>query len=176
MDDELHAAGVVEEPLEHQALLGGHDAERGPAHGQVVDDHRRGVGADAGGVGQPPAGAVGVAGGEKLVDPDAQLGHLVRELGGAGRRLAQPERDGGRRVAGVAHAHHPGLDPADLPRVGAEQEDVAGHRLDGPVLVDRADEGVVGLGHHPVVAGLGDGAARGGRRQPGACAGPAARR
>ena len=47
-----------------------------------------------------------------------------------------------------------------------------GHRLDGPVLVDRADQGVVGVGHDPVVAGLGDGAAGGGRRQPGALAGP----
>ncbi len=41
----------------------------------------------------------------------------------------------------------------------AEQEDVARHRLDRPVLVDRADERVVGLGDHPVVTGLGNGTA-----------------
>ncbi len=55
--------------------------------------------------------------------------------------------------------------------MAAQQEDVAGHRLHRPVLVDRADEGVVGIGHHPVVAGLGDGPAGGGGRQPGALAG-----
>ena len=89
--------------------------------------------------------------------------HLGRQLGGARRRLAHPERDGRRRVAGVADAHDARLDPADLPRVRAEQEDVARHRLDGPVLVDGADEGVVGLGDDAVVAGLGDRTARGER-------------
>src|SRR5690606_9573728 len=53
----------------------------------------------------------------------------------------------------------------------AEQEDVARHRLDGPVLVDRAHEQLVGLEHDPVVAGLGDGAAGGQRGQAGARAG-----
>ena len=48
----------------------------------------------------------------------------------------------------------------------AEQEDVARHRLHGPVFVDRADEGVVGLGDDAVVADLGDRAARGERREP----------
>ena len=67
------------------------------------------------------------------------------------------------RGAGVAHPHDPHLDLADLPRVRAEEEDVARHRLDGPVLVDGADEGVVGFGDDPVVAGLGDRAAGGDR-------------
>src|SRR5207237_649931 len=39
MDDELHAARVIEEALQHQVLLTGHDAQRGPADGQVIDDH-----------------------------------------------------------------------------------------------------------------------------------------
>ena len=47
--------------------------------------------------------------------------------------------------------------------MGTEQEDVARHRLDRPVLVDGADEGVVGLGHDAVVAVLRDRTARGGR-------------
>ena len=107
-------------------------------------------------------GAVGLARGEELVDRARRSADdLGRQLGGARRRLARPERHRGRRVAGVAHAHHAGFDPPDLPRVRAEQEDVAGHRLDGPVLVDGADERVVGLGDDAVVADLGDGAARG---------------
>ena len=36
--DEVHALGVVEEPLEHEVLVGGHDAQHGPACGHVVDD------------------------------------------------------------------------------------------------------------------------------------------
>ena len=40
----------------------------------------------------------------------------------------------------------------------------------GPVLVDRADQRVVGLGQHPVVAVLGDGPAGRDRRQAGALA------
>jgi hypothetical protein len=56
--------------------------------------------------------------------------------------------------------------------MGAEQEDVACHRLDGPVLVDGADERVVRLGQHPVVARLRDGAPRRDRGQPGALPGP----
>ncbi len=71
--------------------------------------------------------------------------------------------------------HHPdgaGLHLADPPGRGAEQEHVAGLALDGPVLVDRADRGLVRLGHHPVVAQLGDGPAGGERRQPGPAPGP----
>jgi hypothetical protein len=56
--------------------------------------------------------------------------------------------------------------------VRAEQEDVARHRLGGPVLVDGADEEVVGFEHHPEVADLGNGTARRQRRQPGRPPGP----
>jgi hypothetical protein len=47
----------------------------------------------------------------------------------------------------------------------AELEDVAGHALDGEVLVDRADRSGLRLQHHLVVGGVGNGAARGQRRQ-----------
>ncbi len=163
---ELHAAGVVEEAFDHQLVLGGHRAERGAPHREVVDDERRGVGGDARDLLEVVASGVGGAGLQVRVDRGAQRRHLGRELGGAGRGLTHPEGDGGRRVAGVAHAHGAELHLAHLPRVGAEQEDVAGHRLHGEVLVDRADEGVVGLGDHAVVAGLGDRPARGDRGEP----------
>ena len=90
------------------------------------------------------------------------------------RAGASPSQNG--IVGGVPSASTtrttPGSTLADLPRVRAQQEDVAGHRLDGPVLVDGADERVVGLGHHPVVAGLGDGPAGGERGQAGRRPGP----
>ena len=67
--------------------------------------------------------------------------------------------------------------PADSIRlmrqdVRAEENDVAGHALDGEVLVQRADEGALGLGDHAVVRDLGDGAAA--LDGDAACAAPAA--
>ena len=85
------------------------------------------------------------------VDDGAEPADLLGQLGVRPGRLAQPEGDRGVGALGVDHPHHAGLDPADAPGVGAEEEHVAGHGLDGPVLVDRADEGVVGVGHDPVV-------------------------
>ena len=56
----------------------------------------------------------------------------------------------------------------------AEQEDVAGHALDGEVFVERADALPVGLGDDGVVGRVGDRAARGDAGQPRAA--PAAQR
>ena len=41
--------------------------------------------------------------------------------------------------------------------MGAEEKDVAGHRLDGEVLVDGADHALLGLDHDPVIADFGNG-------------------
>ena len=79
---ELHPAGVVEEPLEHDAVLGGQRAEHGAPDREVVDDHRGGVGVDARGVAQPLTGAVGVAGVEERVRP--------RRAASTPRRTARP--------------------------------------------------------------------------------------
>jgi len=49
-----------------------------------------------------------------------------------------------------------------------EEEDVTRHRLDGEVLVDRTDEGVVRVEEHPIVAHLGDGTTARQRGQSGA--------
>ena len=68
----------------------------------------------------------------------------------------------------VGHPDRARLHPADPPGVGAEQEHVAGPALHRPLLVDGADLDLVGFGHDPEVAELGDGAARGQRGQPGA--------
>ena len=70
-------------------------------------------------------------------------------------------------VPGVDHPDLAAGDLADLPVMRAEEEDVAGHRLRGPVLVDAPDQGLLGLGDDAEVAQLGDGAPAGDRRQPG---------
>ena len=152
VDDEVHAVDLVEEPLEHQVVVRRHHPEHRPAGGDVADDLvDRGVVERCCRV-QPGPGAVAVVDREEAVERGAQRRDLLGQLGGAGGRLAQPERDGGRLALGVDHPDDPGADLADLPRVGAEQEDVAGHRLGGPVLVDRADEQVVRLEDDPEVA------------------------
>ena len=91
-------------------------------------------------------------------DVRPELGHLGRELLCSPRGLAEPERHRWRGALRVDDPDGARLDAADAPRRRPQQEDVAGHALDGPVLVHRADEGLVGLGHHAVVAELGDGA------------------
>ena len=68
MDDELHAAGLVEEPLDHDLLQRGHDAEHGAADREVVDDHRRRFLVHTAPLGDPPPRRVGIAGREQGVD------------------------------------------------------------------------------------------------------------
>ena len=67
---------------------------------------------------------------------------------------------------GVLDAHRAALDAQDAIGGVAELEDVAGHALDGEVLVHRADDLVLRLQQHLVVGVVGDRAAGGERRQP----------
>ena len=69
--------------------------------------------------GLPPAGVEPFR--HRAPQPRDLLGQLV----GAARRLAQPERDRGVPPVGVAHPHDAVGHLHDLPRMGAEQEDVA---------------------------------------------------
>ena len=164
VDHQLHAAGLVEEALEDDRLQRWRQTERGAAHSDVVDDHRGGLGLDAAPLHDPFTGAVGAAAvRDEGVDSCAQHRHRLGQFGGAGRCFARPERHRRRRVAGVTDSHDARCDAPNLPGVRAEQEDVAGHRLDGPVLVHAADERVIGLDDDAVVADLGYGAARGQR-------------
>ena len=162
VDDELHPAGLVEEPLEHDVVVGGqHPAQRGPAGAQIVDDQGGGHGVDTrhllheGDGGLPPAGI------EPFRHRAPQPGDLLGQLVGAARRLADPERDRGVPAGGVAHPHDAVGHLHDLPRMGAEQEDVALEGFDREVLVHGADEHVARLHQHAVVAGLGNRSARG---------------
>ena len=167
--DEMLVAGLIEEALEDDVRVRGDDAERHVRGVHVVEELRGAERVEAAGFVQhlPRRLDVGRAGG----DVASQGAHLGRELDGAARRLAQPEGDRGGRALGVLDAHGAGLDALDAPGGGPEQEDVAGHALDGPVLVDGPDEGAVGLGDDAVVAQLGDRAAVGERLHARAAAG-----
>ncbi|MCY1350371.1 hypothetical protein D9M69_366010 [compost metagenome] len=234
MDDQLHAAGFVEEALHHQALLGRQRTEGGAGAGQVFDDLAGGGFAEAQFVGEPgdgggqdgvgawpsplspggrgskcvqrrclvafgqsplPAGERGrpirqhnivrrvdnallvhrvaihglaIHPTQPPLDLLAQARHARRQLVGAPRRLAEPERDGRRHAVGILDAHPPRLDAQDAVGLVAELEHVAGQALDGEILVDRADALPLGFEQHRVVAGLGNGAAGGQRHQGGA--------
>ena len=137
--DEMLVAGFVEEALEDDIRVRGDDAERHVRGVHVVEELRGAERIEAAGFVQHLRRGldVGRAGG----DVAPQGAHFGRELDGAARRLAQPEGDRGRRALGVLHAHGPGFDALEAPRRRPEQEDVAGHALDGPVLVDGPDEG-----------------------------------
>ena len=94
------------------------------------------------------------------------------------RAGASPSQNGTRRrrALGVDDPDRARLDPADPPRGAAEEEDVTGHRLDRPVLVDGADERLLRLEHDPEVGDVGDRPARGHRREAGAAPRAGARR
>src|SRR5262249_42510881 len=112
MDDELHAAGLVEEALEHQRLLRRQCAERGARGGEVLDELRRRARADAGALHEPlrraPRGSL-----EARLELGAQPRHARRQLLAPARRLAQPERDRGRLAARVLDADAALLDAQD---------------------------------------------------------------
>ncbi len=173
MDDELHAADLVEEALEDERLLRRQAAERRLAGGEILDELARSRLDDADLADQEieRAGARGIAV-EAGGDVAAQPRHCLRELVAAPRRLAEPERDGRRRALGIGDAHRAALDADDAIGGVAELEDVAGQALDGEILVDRADDLALRLEQHLVIGIVGDRAARGQRRHP--CAAPSA--
>ena len=117
----------------------------------------------------PATAASGIPTGERLVDPGAEGRDLLGELARC-VPAPPPARRGPMAAAPWASTTRtvPAVTRVIRHEVLPEQEDVAGHRLDRPVLVDAAHHGVVGLGHHAVVAALGDRPSRGERGQPGA--------
>ncbi len=165
VDDQLRALGVVEAPLDHDALTGRQVAERLESGRAVGDDLLGHLGRHPGALAHEPARCVAVGVAQERLESAAQVAHGLGELGRAGRCLAQPERDRRREVTGVVHAHGADLHLGDAPRVRPEQEDVSGRGLHREVLVHRADRHPIGIEDDAVVAGLGDGAAAGQCRQ-----------
>ena len=172
VDDQLRALALVEAALDDNALVRRQVAECRQAGGAVGDDLLGHLGRDAGALLHEPAGGVTVVVRQQRLERGAQIAHRLGELRRPGRSLAEPEGNGRGQVPGIVHTDRADLDLGHAPRMRAEKEDVARRRLDGEVLVDGADRHPVGIEYHPVVAGLGDGAPTGERRQPGSPPGP----
>ena len=144
-------------------------AQRRMRRAQVFDQLQRGRLGDADLVDQPAQRPLPVrVAPQPLGHVGAEARDRRRQLVAAARRLAQPERDARRRAVGVLDAHDAALHAQDAVGRIAELEHVAGHALDGPVLVDRADDLALGLQQHLVVGVVGDGAAGGERGEAGA--------
>jgi hypothetical protein len=162
---ELHAAGLVEESFEHQRLLRGQHAERGPSFVQIRDGLLRRLGRDAAFVAEP---RVDRGSAEMRLHVATQVAHGTRQLVASCRRLAEPERQRRGRALRVDDAHDARANLCDLPRRVAELNDVAGRTLDGEVFVQRADERVFRIEDDAVVGHFRNGAARRNRETAGA--------
>ncbi len=162
VQDQLHPAALVEEALRDQRPVRRHDAEDLLAGAHV----RHGL-FGAGGIEralflQPrDRRFVGA-----LVDRDANRADLARQLDRAPSPFSVPKRDRGRRAVRIFDAHDARLDAPDLPRVRAQQEDIAGHAFDGKILVERTDHVPLRLDDDVEVRSVGDSAAAGDRGQP----------
>ena len=144
VDDQLRAAGLVEEALHARCVCCvGSAPSAACVRAEVVDElappasssrptlvasatSRRGR--------RSPSAARSA-----LRDLRAQARHAERQLVAAARRFAEPERDARRRALRVLDAHAARLDAQDAVAGVAELEDVAGQALDREVLVDGAD-------------------------------------
>ena len=156
VEDELHAAAVVEEALGDDGGFGGDGSEDGAAGDDVGDELLRSAGADAAFFDEPRDGGgdFGLGGGDVAgADVGGEGGDLLAEFadavgedGGALRGFAFPEGQRGRCAVGVFDEDAAGgFDALDAPAGGAEEDDVAGAGVDGEVLVERGDLDAFGL-------------------------------
>ncbi len=137
VDDQLHAARLVEEAFQHHTLQRRENAQRTLRGGQVLDQLPRARGRDRRHgsrlpvprrgephlVHQPTRRGLRIVQAALQVGP--QLGDRPGQLRRAARRLAEPERDRRRLAPGVLHAQPTRLDPHDPPRQVTQLEDVA---------------------------------------------------
>ena len=165
VDDELRALALVEAALDHDPPARRQVAERLEPGGAVGHDLLGHLLGHPGPLAHEVARPQSVAGAQHRLEGGAQVADGLGQLGRAGGGLAQPERDGGRQVAGVVHPDRAHLDLGHPPGVGAQQEDVACCGLDREVFVHRAHRDAVGVEHDAVVARLGDGPTAGQRGQ-----------
>ena len=166
VDDQLHPAALVKKPLGDHLVSGGHHAQDSLPFDEIGDQLPGHLRRHAGFGQQPSFGVRRII--EKPVNAVPELRDLVGEFPGAARGFAQPEGDGGQIAVGIFDPHAPAFHAADFPGSVAQQEDVAGHALDGEVLVDGAHESSVRVGHHVVIGVVGNGpaAGQGGNARP----------
>ena len=167
MDDELHAADLVEKALEHDRLLRRQAGQRAMGRGEILGQLLGRGHDDTEVVHQPTQGILSgriVAQARRHIR--AQPRHRDRELVAAAGRLAQPERNGRRHAMGVLDPHHAALDAHDAIALVAELEDVAGEALDREILVHAADDVVLRLQQNLKVGVVRDRPARGQGGEP----------
>ena len=103
---ELHSAGLVKEPLQHQCLLRRDDAKRAAPLGKVIDHLIDGAGSQSCLAGEPLGGLL--AGRSKMcVDRGAKIAHGARQLIASRRRFAKPEWNVRWNPLRVSHADRP---------------------------------------------------------------------
>ncbi len=179
MKHELHAARFVEEPFEHERLLGRQHAERF-ACGREVSDGLIGCGMWNPGLCGKPGGRLGerVRGGraerrfglQPLIRFGAEIADSARQLVAASRGFAEPEGNRRRCAFRVGHAYCSGGDLQDAPGGVAELKDVARRAFDCEILVQRAHKGIARIEDNPVVRDFRNGAAGGRGKQSRAAA------
>ncbi len=143
MNDELHAAGFVEETLGDDCILRGNDAEDCAAGDDVFDGLLGGALIEAAFVLEPCDGLRGFGFfarfGESVCALDetrrdvrgpfadffAELGNLMRKLHRASGSFAAPERNCGSGAVSVFDENRIAANAADAPGSIAEEHDVA---------------------------------------------------
>src|SRR5580658_438842 len=165
MDDELHAAGFVEEALEYDRLLRWQRAKRGARRGQVVHELQRRGPANPG-CGLQPLRCYLQALIKVRLEFLAQARHALRQLGGPSGGFTEPERDGRRLPARILHADSSLLHAQDPVGHIAQLEDIALQALDREVLVHRADKLRLRFEDDLIVGGVRYGAAGGDGGKP----------
>ncbi len=174
MDDQLGAAGGIEEALHHQRFLRGQGTEHIAGTGQVVEQLLGAVFAQLERTLQPCRHRAGIAVGQRqlLVKLCLQPGHGRGQFVAAARRLAEPERNGGRQPLGILHPNPARLDAQDAVRGIAQLEDVACDALHREVFIDAANVQRLRLQQYAVVGVVRKGATAGQRGQLAAAAAP----
>ena len=161
MHDQLHAAGFVEKSLQNDGVAGRQLGQCCLGRGQVIDNlscrnrvqlHR---------VGQPCEGRVCATFVELRRNGCTQTRQRVRNLFGAPRRFAEPERNAGRSAFCVFDTHSAALDSHDAIRGIAKLKYVTRQRLHCKVFVHRSDDLGLRIEHHGVVGRIRNRAARG---------------
>ena len=119
MQHELHSAGLVKEPLEHQRLLRRDDAKRAAAFGKVIDDLLDGAGGQSRLAGEPVATASAATPAHDprcVVDRSAKIADGARQLIASRRRFAKPEWNVRWNPLRVSHSNGTRRHLQDAPR------------------------------------------------------------
>ena len=149
VEDELHAAALIEETLRHNRVARRKRAERGMPFPHVFHGLIRAAAIEPALRRQPLRGIVSAP-----RDLLAKRRYFLRQLDGAAGSFAAPEGNPRGRAVRIFDAHSAGLDAAYAPGGGTEQEDVAGQALHGEILIHGPDGCALGFGHYEVIGGV----------------------